>query len=80
MNERTLSERVSDALADALTQHGDGRMLLRSLVVFEALNTDGERTISVVTSPDMRAWDTMGLAQWANECAVTVLHGELNGH
>lgn len=74
----TLSNRISDALSNALRDHDQTRMVLRSLVVIETLNDNGERTISVITSPDMRAWDILGLSSWANECAKNTLHNELN--
>lgn len=75
----TLSRRIGDALADALQAHGDGRMVLKHLVIIESLNTEGERTVSVFMNEDARAWDIMGLAEWAKGAATITQQAELMG-
>lgn len=70
---------LQQKVADALSQATDGRLITRSVVVYESLMDNGERVISVVQSPDCRAWDILGLTQWANELALLMIRSEVTG-
>lgn len=77
MSTESLRSVVADALANALTSHGDGRMITRHIVVFESMLENGERVMSVLGSDDLRSWDMLALAGWATTCANTAIANEL---
>lgn len=74
---KPLRQVIADSLSRAFTEAGDNRMILKHLTVIESLNDQGERVLSVFMSEDMRAWDIMGLADWAKGCAAITQSAEL---
>ncbi|KOU06466.1 hypothetical protein ADK86_05985 [Streptomyces sp. NRRL F-5755] len=61
MNE--LAEEVEAALAEVFGDWELG-MLARAIVIAGILNEDGERSLSVVTTPGVPDWDTVGLCRY----------------
>ena len=76
-DEKPLREHIANGLNNAFREAGDNRMILKHLTVIESLNDEGERVVSVFMSEDMRAWDIMGLADWAKGCANITQAAEL---
>ncbi|MFI6469845.1 hypothetical protein ACIBL5_06205 [Streptomyces sp. NPDC050516] len=62
MSELTLD--LEEALAEVLAAHERG-MLARAVVVVEVLDADGERSLSVLTTPEVPEWDALGLCRYA---------------
>lgn len=50
---------LHDAISDVLSRHG--LMANRWLLGAEVLDADGDRAMEAFTSPDMRAWDSLGI-------------------
>ncbi|MFI9228632.1 hypothetical protein [Streptomyces rimosus] len=61
MNE--LAEEVEAALAEVFGEWELG-LLARAVVIAELLDEDGERTLSVITTPGVPDWDTVGLCRY----------------
>ncbi|MEU5435460.1 hypothetical protein AB0G73_19065 [Streptomyces sp. NPDC020719] len=55
---------LEEALAEVLAAHERG-MLARAVVVAEILDTDGDRSLSVLTTPGVPEWDALGLCRYA---------------
>ncbi|MFE4869543.1 hypothetical protein [Streptomyces sp. NPDC056682] len=55
---------LEEALAEVLAVHDRG-MLARAVVVAEVLDGDGERSLSVLTTPGVPEWDALGLCRYA---------------
>lgn len=43
----------------------DGEMILRWVAVAEVIDKDGEKGLYTMTSPDLKAWESLGLLQFA---------------
>ncbi|KUL23235.1 hypothetical protein [Streptomyces regalis] len=54
---------MEQSLAKVLAEHERG-MLARAVVVAELLDDDGDRSLSVLTSPGMPEWDALGLCRY----------------
>ncbi|WP_424217001.1 hypothetical protein ACN20G_33445 (plasmid) [Streptomyces sp. BI20] len=59
----TLSEDIDGALSEVLAVNGRG-LLARAVIVAEALDEDGERTLTVVTTPGLPDWDALGFLRY----------------
>lgn len=60
--ERHLAEverEIHDAVSQIMGRHG--LMVTKWLCVAELLGADGQRMLESFASPDMRAWDTIGM-------------------
>ncbi|MFD7341728.1 hypothetical protein ACFV98_38020 [Streptomyces violascens] len=55
---------LEEALAEVLAAHERG-MLARAVVVAEVLDPEGERSLSVLTTPGVPEWDALGLCRYA---------------
>lgn len=53
------TQAMQSAVADALA--ADGLMLTKMVLITEALRPDGERTVMVEASDELRTWDIAGL-------------------
>lgn len=51
------------AISDVLTKHG--LYLNRWLLVTEVVEADGDRSLNSFASPDLRAWDSLGMLEFA---------------
>ncbi|MFE2850393.1 hypothetical protein ACFXJO_04580 [Streptomyces lavendulae] len=58
-----LSEDVEMALTEVLGGHERG-ILSRAVVVAELLDGDGERALSIITTPGVTEWDALGLCRY----------------
>ncbi|MEV6942993.1 hypothetical protein AB0N07_13530 [Streptomyces sp. NPDC051172] len=54
---------IEQSLAEVLAEHERG-MLARAVVVAELLDDEGERSLSVLTTPGMPEWDALGLCPY----------------
>ncbi|WP_369387212.1 hypothetical protein AB5J72_06020 [Streptomyces sp. CG1] len=54
---------LEDALAGVLAEHKRG-LLARAVVVAEVLDEDGERSLSILTTPTVMEWDALGLCRY----------------
>lgn len=61
MNE--LAADVETVLTEVLGGHERG-ILSRAVVVAEVLDVDGERSLSVITTPGLSEWDALGLCRY----------------
>lgn len=50
---------LHDAVSQVLGRHG--LMVTKWILAAEVLDADGERALESFASPDIRAWDTIGL-------------------
>ena len=58
-----LLERViGDAISGAVAQHERG-FVTKWVALVESVDPDGTRGLWTMTSPDVKAWDTVGLLQ-----------------
>lgn len=56
-----LAVRVGSAIAGELP----GEMVTRWVLAAETIGTDGERALWLLAPEDAKAWDTLGLAEYA---------------
>ncbi|MGG2460556.1 hypothetical protein ACO0M4_12155 [Streptomyces sp. RGM 3693] len=54
---------VEVALAGVLAEHERG-LLARAVVVAEVFDEDGERSLSILTTPGVMEWDALGLCRY----------------
>ncbi|GHE15317.1 hypothetical protein GCM10010339_89580 [Streptomyces alanosinicus] len=54
---------LEEALAGVLAVHERG-LLARAVVVAEVLDEDGERSLSILTTPGVMEWDALGLCRY----------------
>jgi hypothetical protein len=54
---------LEKSLAEVLAEHERG-MLARAVVVAEVLDDEGDRSLSVLTTPGMPEWDALGLCRY----------------
>jgi hypothetical protein len=57
--EQRLGSTIADFLPDCLVN--------RWVAVVEVIEDDGNRSLLTATSDDLRAWDTLGMLDWALE-------------
>lgn len=50
---------LHDAIAEVLGRHG--QMVTKWMCVAEVLDASGKRALESFASPDIRAWDTLGM-------------------
>ncbi|MGX1909351.1 hypothetical protein ACWIID_10845 [Streptomyces phaeochromogenes] len=58
-----MASSLEDALAGVLAGHERG-LLARAIVVAEVLDEDGERILSILTTPGVMEWDALGLCRY----------------
>ncbi|WP_327356327.1 hypothetical protein [Streptomyces sp. NBC_01304] len=58
-----MSNNLEDALAGVLAEHERG-LLARAVVVAEVFDEDGERSLSILTTPGVMEWDALGLCRY----------------
>ncbi|MEU5683591.1 hypothetical protein DEJ48_36655 [Streptomyces venezuelae] len=58
-----IADSLEEALAGVLAEHERG-LLARAVVVAEVLDEDGERTLSILTTPGVMEWDALGLCRY----------------
>ncbi|MFZ3493049.1 hypothetical protein ACODT5_07425 [Streptomyces sp. 5.8] len=58
-----LATDVETVLTEVLGGHERG-ILSRAVVVAEVLDVDGERSLSVITTPGLSEWDALGLCRY----------------
>ncbi|MER6391292.1 hypothetical protein ABT236_22845 [Streptomyces sp. NPDC001523] len=61
MNE--LAADIETVLTEVLGGHERG-ILSRAVVVAEVLDADGDRSLSVITTPGLSEWDALGLCRY----------------
>ncbi len=64
--ERSLSDKVHSALAEQVFAHDKGA-LIKYVAVFEVIDTDGQRSLWSMCSPEMSRWESLGLLEFASE-------------
>ncbi|WP_399932185.1 hypothetical protein [Streptomyces kanamyceticus] len=58
-----IADSLEEALSGVLAEHERG-LLARAVVVAEVLDEDGERTLSILTTPGVMEWDALGLCRY----------------
>lgn len=58
-----MSTNLEDALAGVLAEHERG-LLARAVVVAEVFDENGERSLSILTTPGVMEWDALGLCRY----------------
>ena len=58
-----VSSDLEDALAGVFAEHERG-LLARAVVVAELLDEEGDRSLSIVTTPGVMEWDMLGLCRY----------------
>ncbi|MFJ4010320.1 hypothetical protein [Streptomyces sp. NPDC090026] len=58
-----LTEDLEVALAEVMAENERG-LLARAVVVVEVLDEEGERTLSVLTTPGLPDWDALGMCRF----------------
>ena len=58
-----MANSLEDALAGVLADHERG-LLARAVVVAKVLDEDGERSLSILTTPGVMEWDALGLCRY----------------
>ncbi|MEU5002024.1 hypothetical protein [Streptomyces sp. NPDC021622] len=58
-----MSNNLEDSLAGVLAEHERG-LLARAVVVAEVFDEDGERSLSILTTPGVMEWDALGLCRY----------------
>ncbi|MEV0446302.1 hypothetical protein AB0I84_10340 [Streptomyces spectabilis] len=58
-----MSTDLEEALAGVLADHERG-LLARAVVVAEVFDEEGERSLSILTTPGVMEWDALGLCRY----------------
>lgn len=58
-----LSNNLEHALSGVLAEYERG-LLARAVVVAEVFDEDGERSLSILTTPGVTEWDALGLCRY----------------
>ncbi|MGW0731747.1 hypothetical protein [Streptomyces sp. NPDC002851] len=58
-----MNNSLEDALAGVLAEHERG-FLARAVVVAEVFDEEGERSLSILTTPGVMEWDALGLCRY----------------
>ncbi|MDO0916837.1 hypothetical protein QQM39_40325 [Streptomyces sp. DT2A-34] len=58
-----LNSDLEDALAGVFAEHERG-LLARAVVVAELLDEEGDRSLSILTTPGVMEWDMLGLCRY----------------
>ncbi|MFE2524768.1 hypothetical protein ACFXEL_11080 [Streptomyces sp. NPDC059382] len=58
-----LAADIETVLTEVLGGHERG-ILSRAVVVAEVLDADGDRSLSVITTPGLSEWDALGLCRY----------------
>lgn len=58
-----MNNSLEDALAGVLAEHERG-LLARAVAVAEVFDEDGERSLSILTTPGVMEWDALGLCRY----------------
>lgn len=61
-----LQHTLQDTLANTLHAH-DGSMVTRFVVCLDVIDPEGERSLVLQCSPDMKSWDTLGMLEFARQ-------------
>jgi hypothetical protein len=59
-----IERQVSDAINAAIAEHERG-MVTRWISLIEIIDGDGDRALLTTGSEDLRAWDTLGILEFA---------------
>lgn len=65
-------QELHEAISEVLTRHG--LMVNRWVLVTEVMDREGERALEAFTSPDLRAWDSLGLLHFILERERGAIH------
>lgn len=57
---------VNDAIENIIRQH-EGGFTIRWVAIVETAGPDGSRGVWTMTSPDVKAWDTLGLLEYGKQ-------------
>lgn len=60
---------VNEAIETVIREH-EGGFTIRWVALVETAGEDGTRGIWTMTSPDVRAWDTLGLLEYGKQLQV----------
>ena len=72
-----IQEAVQDAIRNGVHAYDSERIVTKAVVIYEALNSDGSRTLTVMPSEDMRAYDVLGFLAYAKQATCSVIDEEI---
>lgn len=75
-----LSAAVHNAVRDAVQANDPNLLVTRAVVIYEFLDEEGKRKLSVWPSEDARWWDVLGMTQYAQAVASAVIAEQAVGH
>lgn len=61
MDMEQISEKLFKAVCDIIAEMGDGRLVTKTVVIFESLDVDANRCVGVIPSSNVADWETIGL-------------------
>lgn len=70
----SLQHQAHDALADLIREIDPGAMLTRWVLLLEVVDDQGERALWTIAAPDQKAWDTLGLLDYARAVETSAIH------
>lgn len=80
MESDEICARANDAIANLIGEVDPGAMATRFVVAIEVLGSDGERGLWLACAPDQKAWDTLGLLEYAKSCEQSsITRGYIQG-
>jgi hypothetical protein len=81
MSDDEVAHSITDAIQSTLASTGDIRMITRSLIVFESIDEDGAKSITLIPGDEMSGWDIVAFAAYADEVGRQeirdMIYGEL---
>lgn len=60
---------VNEAIEQAVREH-EGGFTIRWIAIIETAGPNGDRGVWTMTSPDVKAWDTLGLLEYGKQLQV----------
>lgn len=58
-----------EQFSSAISEIVPSELVVKWMLTAETLDSDGQRTLLILTAPDTRTWDVMGMAHFALEHA-----------
>lgn len=58
-------DEAREQLSSAISEVMPSDLVIKWMLTAETLDAEGERTLLILTAPDTRTWDVMGMAHFA---------------
>lgn len=64
---------ITDAIQSTLAANGDVRMITRSIIIFESIDSEGDKSITLLPGDEMTGWDMCAFAAYVDEMGRSII-------